>query len=1382
MNGIVQQISRLPLAARVILGLLILVPLIVVVMVFLAGGPLSSRTSQTAAVDIIAYNRGLAEGDAFLAEGRYEEALVAYDQAAQSNPVSAAPVVKRGNVYLAQGNVEQALAEYEAALRNDSTYALAHYQIAEIYRTQGDEDAALAQYQRALRVDPAFADAQIQIGGIYQAQGDLVQAAQSFNEALRTAVNDPRARASALTRLGNLEAEQGKQERAVARYQQAQQEDPAFSGSYLQLGQIYLEQEDLAQALEQFQIGVQAAPANADLRFFLGQALSRLGRLDEADVHLQEAIRLNQLPGGDASDHRPYLWLGQNYLARNLPQDAVTAYQQGLEQAPENRDLRMALAEAYRQQAQFPQAIAEYETLIAADPQDTDAYAGLGVAYQEVGDLARARETFDRLLAESADDPRRAAQVLTRFANTARDAGDLEEALSLYQEAIDADPTYVGTYLQLGFLYEQRERYDDAQAIYQKAVEVTPGDADAHLKLGQAYLRAGSLDEAVDQLGRASELNPRLQRAYLDLGQALELQGRPAQATTQYERAVEINPNDAEARFRLGQAYRQAGALEDAVEQLAALQALPRAEPWHAVGAIQLAQAYNGLARYDEAVQVLEQTLAAQPGLAESDSRAALQFQLAEVSRLRGDLAGAEEQYLATLEIDPAFADAQLQLAGVYEARGDLEAAAAAFARVSEMEGAGPAVVAAALTRLGNLLSGQGLGEEAVEQYRQAIAADPAYNRAYLQLGALQETEGDLESALATYGAGVNALPEDAELRLKLGLALRQSGRPDEAAEQVQQLEGLVERNARDWQSRLALGTLYEAGNQMVQALDQYSQTVQLVPYNPDVQFRLGQAYRKAGQAQDALDAFDRLLQLPGGEAYAGAYVQMGMAHEALGQLAAAEAQYQRAIELSSGSQLASAHFQLGDLYRKQGRIDEAIDHLEQALSLDPTFTEARLQLGVAYQAAGDTAKAQEVIVSVVDDSASNSRAVAQAYTKLGDLAQAQGDVATAQAQYQAAKDADPTYANAFVQQGLLYEADGRVNEAQAEFLAAIAADPGSAEAHFRLGKAYRQAGRIREAIAELERAAEISPGYIEVYLNLSQALLDIGDQEQAEVIANRAYRLAPSDALASRALTLRGDLLRSQRRYPAAIDDFTEAIRLDPTNLAAYVGLGETYRVRGELESAIQHYQAALDVDDTYSDAYIKMGHAYRDAGQYEQSLASYDQAIALQPTNAWYRILLGDGYLAAGQPGDALAAYAEGADIQADYQQQPWYHMRQADAYLAQGDTDAALAAAEEAEAAAGPAEESGAADAGTEGPILLQGDILLGQERWQEAADRYRTVLVLNPQRAQAMRGLALALEALGQAQDAIIQWQSYLRQAPNGEYADEARLHLRQLSGG
>jgi tetratricopeptide (TPR) repeat protein len=138
-----------------------------------------------------------------------------------------------------------------------------------------------------------------------------------------------------------------------------------------------------------------------------------------------------------------------------------------------------------------------------------------------------------------------------------------------------------------------------------------------------------------------------------------------------------------------------------------------------------------------------------------------------------------------------------------------------------------------------------------------------------------------------------------------------------------------------------------------------------------------------------------------------------------------------------------------------------------------------------------------------------------------------------------------------------------------------------------------------------------------------------------------------------------------------------------------------------------------------------------------------------------------------------DALAAYAEASRLDATLQADVAHFLRLASAYQAGGQLEEALAQAQQAEQAALAADETG------EGALQAQAEILRQQSRWQTAVDLYEQVLALNPQRAEAIRGLALALEAQGRNQEAVLQWRAYLEQAPRGPYADEAREHLRKL---
>jgi tetratricopeptide (TPR) repeat protein len=63
-----------------------------------------------------------------------------------------------------------------------------------------------------------------------------------------------------------------------------------------------------------------------------------------------------------------------------------------------------------------------------------------------------------------------------------------------------------------------------------------------------------------------------------------------------------------------------------------------------------------------------------------------------------------------------------------------------------------------------------------------------------------------------------------------------------------------------------------------------------------------------------------------------------------------------------------------------------------------------------------------------------------------------------------------------------------------------------------------------------------------------------------------------------------RGSTLLDRQEYESAIADFTEAIRLDPNNAAAYNNRGVAYYYKGDIDKAIAGYEAALRIDPNYT------------------------------------------------------------------------------------------------------------------------------------------------------------------------------------------------------
>lgn len=450
-------------------------------------------------------------------------------------------------------SVRRTLAEYNAAIEMDSTYALAYFQIGELLKSQGDTNGALEQYRRTLRVDPAFADAYIQIGGVYQDGGDLAKAEENFNLALTAAVNDPRALC-----VGHHSP--GQSRSAARQHRSGHRPLPGSAAGRSAVRRLLLAVGANLPGAGAVRSGVgaiqrgrrtwnQPAPTPS----------SCWDRCNRASVSWTTPKRICKRQSVWRRPTRAVI-CGSASFTRAVPvRPGGRDDQQGLDQATDTGDIRLALAAAYRSQQNYDQALEQFNTALAQSPDDADLLAEWASPIRPWATRRRPKEAFNKIAQEAASDPAKIAQALTKLGNTYRDRGDLAVAEERYQQALDTDPSYLGTYLQLAFLYQQQDKADEALAIYQRAVEVAPTDAELRFKLGQAYRAADKLDLAAEQFTQAVALDPTRYRALLELGRILESQGKTADAIDQYAAAVAVNSFDQTACLLLGTAQRKAG-------------------------------------------------------------------------------------------------------------------------------------------------------------------------------------------------------------------------------------------------------------------------------------------------------------------------------------------------------------------------------------------------------------------------------------------------------------------------------------------------------------------------------------------------------------------------------------------------------------------------------------------------------------------------------------------------------------------------------------------------------------------------------------------------------------------------------------------------------
>jgi tetratricopeptide (TPR) repeat protein len=191
---------------------------------------------------------------------------------------------------------------------------------------------------------------------------------------------------------------------------------------------------------------------------------------------------------------------------------------------------------------------------------------------------------------------------------------------------------------------------------------------------------------------------------------------------------------------------------------------------------------------------------------------------------------------------------------------------------------------------------------------------------------------------------------------------------------------------------------------------------------------------------------------------------------------------------LETTERLADVHDMLGVICHSRGNFAQAEYHFERALAINPTYTEAALNLAVTYNDRGKYEAARQVY-SRIRGAADNSH------------------------------ELDPF-------------ARGKI-----------------ANMHAEVAQAYADAGLVREAIEEYEKAVHLCPQFADLRTKLGTLLREVSDLSRAREQYEQAIRARPSYVPAR---VLLGVTLLSLGQADAAAEEWRKALEIEPDNVPA--------------------------------------------------------------------------------------------------------------------------------------------------------------------------------------------------------------------------------------
>ncbi len=332
--------------------------------------------------------------------------------------------------------------------------------------------------------------------------------------------------------------------------------------------------------IDSYQKQLATDATRVDIRLQLAKVYLQIEAYTQAVAEYREVISfLGTVPNHNPALSKGYYGLGLAYTGLEKFDEAIEAYRQAIQYAPEWAHIHAALGAGYANLHRYDEALKAYKTARDLKPDDAMIHHQLGNIYSKRGKRA--------------------------------------EAISHQQRAIAISPTLASAHYQLGLLYSQENRLPEAISAYETAYSEDPELIEALYNLAQVHRRNGNKQAAREKM-QLFEKQKAIVKPIQELRGALQRTPEPTQrskilanigrlylksehyemAVWEYEKALALNPKAFEAYNGVGIAYTMLKRYSDAVEAQNKALALQSdfAEAHAGLGLVYLMQNRNELA------------------------------------------------------------------------------------------------------------------------------------------------------------------------------------------------------------------------------------------------------------------------------------------------------------------------------------------------------------------------------------------------------------------------------------------------------------------------------------------------------------------------------------------------------------------------------------------------------------------------------------------------------------------------------------------------------------------------------------------------------------------------------------------------------------------
>jgi putative PEP-CTERM system TPR-repeat lipoprotein len=455
---------------------------------------------------------------------------------------------------------------------------------------------------------------------------------------------------------------------------------------------------------------------------------------------------------------------------------------------------------------------------------------------------------------------------------------------------------------------------------------------------------------------------------------------------------------------------------------------------------------------------------------------------------------------------------------------------------------------------------------------------------------------GSLEEAEATYRDWLTIDPANADARIGLAQALASGGKTEQAADELERVLDADSFNAGAWsalgriQSRM--GQYKEAVRSLSTAIENSKRETDFLMYLGNL-YELGQAQINSQQVEEARLTVDRLTGASPG-APPTLFIAARLAYETADYAGAARAlQGLLAVQPENPRMmtfLAQVQIQLGN-------EQQAYELLRRAVALSPQNVQARKMLAQIEMTRAEPFGALEALAPILDTS---------------DL-----DVAG--------------------MRGQASLAGGRLDDAIENFRSALNQDPDNTQIKLSLAAAYSAAGQYDAALDLLESTEfGAGPDFSREQILLF-TLRRSGQGDRADVVVDELKSAAPDSSIANMVIA---DFYSQSGNAELAKQYYVSALRLEPTNIEARIGLAEVEFGNGNFAESRRNIQEILKLEPGHALASLSLAEIELRVGDYVAAIAALNEARAIHADDNRIAVALAAAHSKSGNSQEALRA----------------------------------------------------------------------------------------------------------------------------------------------